>query len=79
MAARIERTDLPLYGAPFAVRQASGTRTDAQTAGVTAFLRGHDLKVQVEYSHLKTADVATPLGLYAPDSHRLRASAQLMF
>ena len=61
-------------------RQASGDHIDGQTAGVSAFLRGHDLKIQVDYTHLRTADVVSPAGdLYSPDSHRLRVSAQLMF
>jgi hypothetical protein len=79
VAARIERTDLPLYGAPFAVRQTSGTRIDGQTAAVSAFFHGHDLKLQVDYSHLATARVAVPAGFYTQDSHRLRVSAQLIF
>ena len=79
VAARIERTDLPLYGAPFAVRQSRGTRIDAQTGAVSAFFHGHDLKVQVDYSHLAAARVAAPAGSYTQDSHRLRVSAQLIF
>ena len=80
VAARAERTDLPLYGATAGQRLASGTRVDAQTGAVSAFLRGHDLKLQVDYSHLRTTDVTVAGGgNYSPDSHRVRASAQLMF
>ena len=79
LAARVERTDLPLYGATLAQRQASGTRVEAQTAAISAYLRGHDVKVQVDYTHLRTAGVITAAGGYSPDSHRVRASAQLMF
>ena len=79
ISARAERTDLPLYGASLARRQASGTRVDAQTGAVSAFLRGHDLKLQVDYSHLRTSDVTAAGGTYSPTSHRVRASAQLMF
>jgi hypothetical protein len=79
VAGRIQRTDLPLYGVPFAQRQASGTRIDEQTAGLNAFLRGHDLKLQVDYSHLRTAGVVAPDGVYSPSSHRVRASVQVMF
>jgi hypothetical protein len=78
--ARVERTDLPLYGATLAQRKASGDHIDGQTAGVSAFLRGHDLKIQADYTHLRTTDVVSLLGpFYSPDSHRLRVSAQLMF
>ena len=77
--ARVERTDLPLYGATQAQRDASGDHIDGQTAGVSAFLRGHDLKLQADYTHLRTRGVVLPAGIYSPDSHRLRVSAQLMF
>ncbi|HET6148343.1 MAG TPA: porin [Polyangia bacterium] len=79
ISARAERTDLPLYGATAAQRLASGTRVDAQTGAVSAFLRGHDVKMQVDYSHLRTTDVTVAGGSYSPSSHRVRASAQLMF
>jgi len=79
VAARLERTDLPLYGATLAQRQASGSHIDAQTGAISAYMRGHDVKVQVDYTHLRTAGVTAAGGLYSPDSHRVRASAQLMF
>jgi hypothetical protein len=79
VAVRAERTDLPLYGATQTQHQASGTRVDAQTAAVSAFLRGHAFKLQVDYSHLRTSDVTAAGGSYSPGSHRVRASAQLMF
>jgi hypothetical protein len=79
LSARVERTDLPLYGVTLAQREASGSRIDAQTGAISAYVRGHDLKVQVDYTHLRTAGVTTADGLYSPDSHRVRASAQLMF
>ncbi len=81
VAARLESTDLPLYGVSLAERQARGSHLDGQTAAVNAFLRGHDLKLQLDYSHLRIEDVAVAggTGTYSPDSHRLRASAQLMF
>jgi hypothetical protein len=79
VAVRIERTDLPLYGATLAVRQASGDHVDAQTGAISAYLRGHQVKVQLDYTHLRTAGVVTAGGVYSPDSHRVRASAQLMF
>jgi hypothetical protein len=78
--ARVERTDLPLYGATLAQHKAGGDHIDGQTAGVSAFLRGHDLKIQADYTHLRTTDVVSPVGtFYSPDSHRLRVTAQLIF
>jgi hypothetical protein len=78
--ARVERTDLPLYGATLAQRRAGGDHIDGQTVGVSAFARGHDLKIQADYTHLRTTDVVSPVGtFYSPDSQRLRVTAQLMF
>jgi hypothetical protein len=79
VAARAERTDLPLYGATSAQRLASGTRVDGQTGAVSAYLRGHACKLQVDYSHLRTTDVIMAGARYSPTSHRLRAGVQLMF
>jgi len=79
VAVRVERTDLPLYGATAAQRLASGTRLDGQTGAVSAFLRGHALKLQVDYSHLRTTDLTVAGARYSPTSHRLRAGVQLMF
>jgi phosphate-selective porin OprO/OprP len=79
LAARLERTDLPLYGVPLVVRQAAGKHVDAQTGAVSTYLHGHDLKVQVDYTHLRTAGVETSTGSFSPDKHRVRAQVQLMF
>jgi hypothetical protein len=80
VAARLEGTDLPLYGVPLALRQAAGTHIDAQTGAINAYLRGHDLKVQLDYSHLRTAGIEmAAVGPYTQDSHRVRAQVQLMF
>jgi hypothetical protein len=79
VAARVERSDLPLYGATLTQRQASGSRVYAQTGAVSAFVRGHDVKVQLDYTHLRSEGASTAGGVYSPDSHRVRASAQLMF
>jgi hypothetical protein len=46
---------------------------------VSAYLRGHEVKIQVDYSHLRTRDVIAPGGAFSPDAHRVRAQAQLMF
>jgi phosphate-selective porin OprO and OprP len=74
IVARLGRTDLPLYGAALAERAARGTRTTEEGGGVSAYLRGHDAKLQVDYTHL-----ATPDALSAPEVHRVRAAVQLAF
>lgn len=79
VAGRVERTDLPLYGATLAKRDATGSRITAQTAGVSAFFHGHDLKLQADYTHLKTDDIVVTAGSYSSHANRLRVSAQLMF
>ncbi|HVR04156.1 MAG TPA: porin [Polyangia bacterium] len=72
--ARVGRTDLPLYGASVAERLARGSRTTEETGGLNAYLRGHDAKLQVDYTHLATPDAGS-----APTVHRLRAAVQLAF
>jgi len=79
LAARAGRSDLPLYGATLAERQLRGNRVDEQSGAVNAYLRRHDVKLQVDYSHLRSQGVAAPGGIYAPDTHRVRAQIQLMF
>ena len=74
LAARIGRTDLPLYGATAAVRSARGTLVDEQGGAVAAYLRGHQAKLQVDYSHLAAHDAGS-----APEIHRVRAAVQLAF
>jgi hypothetical protein len=74
VVARLGRTDLPLYGAALAERAARGTRTTEEGGGVSAYLRGHDAKLQVDYTHL-----ASPDALSAPEVHRVRAAVQLAF
>jgi hypothetical protein len=58
--ARLGRSDLPLY-------------TEA-TGGVSAYLHGHDAKLQVDYTHLSSPDA-----LSAPTVNRIRAAVQLAF
>jgi hypothetical protein len=71
---RLGRTDLPLYGADAATREARGSRVDEQSVVVSAYLRGHHAKLQVDYAHLSAADAGR-----APDVHRVRAAVQLGF
>jgi phosphate-selective porin OprO/OprP len=79
LAARIGRSDLPLYGATLVERQLRGDRVDEQSGAANLYLRRHDIKLQVDYSHLRGRDVVAPGGIYAPDTHRVRAQVQLMF
>jgi hypothetical protein len=41
---------------------------------VTAYLRGHRAKLQVDYTHLTASDATR-----APEVHRVRAAVQLGF
>jgi Phosphate-selective porin O and P len=71
---RVGRTDLPLYGALATDRLLQGTRTTEESGGLSAYLRGHDVKLQLNYTHLSTPDAES-----APTIHRLLAAAQLAF
>ena len=71
---RLGRTDLPLYGATPVERGLLGTRTTEETVGLSAYLRGHDAKLQVDYTHLSMADAMS-----APKVDRVRAALQLAF
>jgi hypothetical protein len=74
VVARVGRSDQPLYGLPLAERELRGSRTTEETGGVNAYLRGHDAKLQVDYTHLSTPDATS-----APTVHRIRAALQLAF
>jgi hypothetical protein len=74
VVARVGRTDLPLYGATVADRELRGSRTTEASGGLSAYLRGHDAKLQVDYTHLSTPDAGS-----APTVHRIRAALQLAF
>ena len=74
VAGRLGRSDLPLYGAPADEHLRRGTRTDEQSVAVSGYLRGHRIKLQVDYSHLSATDATT-----APEIHRVRAAAQVGF
>jgi hypothetical protein len=74
IVARVGRSDLPLYGATVLERALRGSRTTEETAGLNAYLRGHDAKLQVDYTHQSTPDAGS-----APTVHRIRAALQLAF
>ena len=59
-AARVGHTDLPLYGATAAERQLARHRQNEQSGAVSAYLRGHRIKVQVDYSHLTSDGADAP-------------------
>jgi hypothetical protein len=71
---RVGHSDLPLYGATLAQHLSQGTAVDEQTGGLSAYLRGHWAKLQLEYTHLARHDA-----LSAPNAHVLSAAAQLAF
>jgi hypothetical protein len=71
---RVGRSDLPLYGATIVERGLRGARTTEEGVGLSAYLRGHDAKLQVDYTHL-----STPGAMSAPVDDRVRAAVQLAF
>jgi len=80
LAARIGRTDEPRYGATATERLLLGTRVAEQAAALNAYLRGHRVKVQVDYTHLHAEDEATGRDAgSAPSVHRVRAAVQVGF
>jgi hypothetical protein len=80
VAGRIGSTDVPRYGSTPAQRALFGTHVDEQSAAVNAYLRGHRVKVQVDYTHSHGEDATTGLAAAsAPDQHRVRAAVQVGF
>jgi Phosphate-selective porin O and P len=73
VAARAGHTDLPLYGATVAQRILAGSYENEQSGAVSAYIRGHRIKVQMDYSHL-TSD-----GQTAPTANRVQAAVQVGF
>jgi hypothetical protein len=80
IAARIGRTDVPRYGSTPEERALFGTRINEQSAAVNAYLRGHRVKLQVDYTHTRATDMETgmPAGS-GPTQHRVRAALQVGF
>ncbi len=87
VAARAGRTEFPLYGRSSFERVLAGDSGDELTGAITAYLRGHDLKVQLDYSHLVRRGILSPstqapdalLVSNSPDTDRLRVQMQLAF
>jgi Phosphate-selective porin O and P len=73
VAARVGHTDLPMYGATALQRTLAGTWENEQSGVVAAYVRGHRIKAQAEYSHLTTN------GETAPVTNRLQAAVQVGF
>jgi phosphate-selective porin O/P len=71
---RVGRTDLPLYGLSAVDRALRGSQTTEESAGFNAYLRGHNAKLQIDYTHSSTPDAQS-----APTVHRIRAALQLAF
>ena len=74
LVARVGRTDLPLYGLSAADRLLRGSETTEEVGGVNAYLRGHDVKIQVDYTHSSSSDAQS-----APTVQRIRAAVQMAF
>jgi len=80
VAGRIGHTDEPRYGSTPLQRALFGDRVNEQAVAVNAYLRGHRVKAQVDYTHLHAEDAATGLDAQnAPTQHRIRAALQLGF
>jgi phosphate-selective porin OprO and OprP len=73
LAARLSHTDLPLYGATVIERAREGSWQDEQSGLVAAYVRGHRIKAQAEYSHL------TSNGESAPTINRVQGAIQVGF
>jgi len=74
LVGRVGRSELPLYGATIVERALRGARTTEESVGLSTYLRGHDAKLQVDYTHL-----STPGAMSAPVVDRVRAAVQLAF
>ena len=61
VAGRIGSTDVPRYGSTPVQRALVGDHVDEQSAAVNAYLRGHRVKVQVDYTHAHAEDTTTGL------------------
>ncbi|HXU60092.1 MAG TPA: hypothetical protein VN962_00225 [Polyangia bacterium] len=73
LSGRVGRTDLPLYGASAQQHLLAGTHQNEQAGALTAYIRGHRVKAQVDYTHLSSD------GQTAPGAHRVRAALQVGF
>jgi phosphate-selective porin OprO/OprP len=73
VAARVGHTDLPLYGATAAEHLLAGSWQNEQSGVVAAYVRGHRVKAQAEYSHLSSN------GESAPTINRVQGALQIGF
>jgi hypothetical protein len=73
VAARVAHTDLPLYGATAVEHAQAGSYQNEQSGLVAAYIRGHRIKAQAEYSHLTTD------GQTAPTINRVQGAVQVGF
>ncbi|HEY7372164.1 MAG TPA: porin [Polyangia bacterium] len=87
VAGRIAGTDQPRYGSTPTERALLGNHVNEQSAAVNAYLRGHRIKLQVDYTHSHATDHEPP-GVSAvsmlpaasgPTQHRIRAALQVGF
>jgi len=83
VAARIDETDQPRYGATPAALMLTGNHVSEQSGAVNAYLRGHRVKIQVDYTHshatYQAPDVASVAAASGPTQHRVRAAVQVGF
>ena len=80
LAARAGWTDQPRYGSTPEQRALLGNHVNEQSGAVNAYLRGHRVKLQVDYTHSYAKDTETGLAaLSGPTQHRIRAGVQVGF
>ncbi|MDB4983582.1 MAG: phosphate-selective outer rane channel, partial [Myxococcales bacterium] len=74
LAARFSRGDQPNYGVAALERLQRGTRVTEESGAVSFYARGHDAKLQLDYTHR-----AIPDAFAATSEDRVRVAAQLAF
>jgi hypothetical protein len=83
VAARIDETDEPRYGATPAELMLTGNHVSEQSGAVNAYLRGHRIKLQVDYTHshatYQALDMPAVPAMSGPTQHRVRAGLQVGF
>jgi len=83
VVARIGSTDVPRYGSTPAQRLLTGDHVNEQSAGVNAYVCGHRVKLQVDYTHSHATDrepgLPTVPAASGPTQNRVRAALQVGF
>jgi hypothetical protein len=74
LAARVSRGDQPHYGVAAMERLQRGTLTTEESGALSFYARGHDAKLQLDYTHR-----AIPDAFAATSEDRVRVAAQLAF